>query len=84
MSDLGVYYAIMWRSGSDWGWLRSLNGNEECTTQEPHRRLRYVTRTAAMAALWRFRRDNRHQKGERLRVVRIFVRTMNAAAPRPA
>jgi hypothetical protein len=35
------YWVLMWREKDDWGWLCSLDGNKECTTREPARRLRY-------------------------------------------
>ncbi len=77
------FWALIWRDKDDWGWLRSLDGNEECTTQEPGRRLRYASRERAMAALWKFRADNPPLRpGETVRVVRVRVvreprRTLN-------
>jgi hypothetical protein len=68
-----VYFALMWRQGDDWGWLRSLDGNEECTTQIPFERLRYRTKEGAMVALWKFRRDNPVQPKETLHLVRVHV-----------
>lgn len=67
------YWAILWREKDDWGWLSSLDGMKDCTTQEPVRRLRYASRAAAMVALWKFRRDNTEQPGETLRLVRVRV-----------
>ena len=67
------FYVILWREKEDWGWLKSLDGNQECTTQEPHRRLRHGTREAVMAALWKFRRDNPARDDERFCVARVRV-----------
>lgn len=69
-----TYWALMWREGDDWGWLWSLDGMESCTTQDPGRRLRYRTHEAAMAALWRFRRDNPKRPREVVRVVKVTVK----------
>jgi hypothetical protein len=68
-----TYWVLMWRERRDWGWLCSLDGNRECTTQEPVRRMRWGSRAGAMAALWKFRRDNPKRDGEVVRVVRVTV-----------
>ena len=67
------YWVLLWREKDDWGWLRSLNGNDDCTTEEPGKRLRYTTREAAMVALWKFRRDNDKRPGETLTLVRVTI-----------
>lgn len=69
-----VYWAILWREKDDWGWLTSLNGDLECTTQNPARRRRYESKAGAMAALWKFRADNPRRTDERLCLVRVRVR----------
>jgi len=69
-----VYFTLIWREGHDWGWLRSLDGNRDCTTTEASKRLRYPSREAAMAALWKFRRDNPKRPNEIVRVVRVTVK----------
>ena len=74
LQSITPFFALMWRRGDDWGWLSSLDGNRDCTTTHPARRLRYATREAAMVALWKFRRDNRHQDGAVVRLVRVRVR----------
>lgn len=65
------YWVIIWRERDDWGWLRSLDGNEECTTRAPGRRLRYQSREAAKVALWKFRRDNTERPSEAVRLVLV-------------
>ena len=77
MADLlprGTYWTLVWREKDDWGWLRSLDGNTECTTTDASKRLRYSTREAAMAALWKFRRDNPKRPDETVRVARVTVK----------
>jgi hypothetical protein len=68
------YWALMWREGDDWGWLCSLDGNDDCTTQEPGRRLRFLSKERAMSALWKFRSHNDKRPNEKLSVVRVRLR----------
>ena len=79
MSD--HYYVLTWREGKDWGWLSSLDGNRDCTTQEPAKRLRYLTKEAAMVALWKFRRDNPKRPDEVVRLTRVRVKKPSAGSP---
>jgi hypothetical protein len=75
MADRPEYWALMWRQKDDWGWLSSLDANRDHTTQDGWRRLRYYSKDSAVAALWRFRRDNgRERDGETIRVVRVRVK----------
>jgi len=72
--DLPDYWVLKWREGEDWGWLRSLDGNDECTTIEPAQRLRYASKARAMSALWKFRAQNAPREGETIRLVHVRVR----------
>jgi hypothetical protein len=76
-------WCLIWREKSkdregkeveDWGWLSSLDGDQDCTTQDPKERLRYGSREAAKVALWRFRRDNKPRPNETIRLVRVRAR----------
>ena len=68
------YWVLMWREKDDWGWLRSLDGDDDCTTQDPARRTRYSSPEAAKVALWKFRRDNAKRPNETVRLVRVLVK----------
>jgi hypothetical protein len=74
------YFVILWREKDDWGWLRSLDGNEDCTTGDPSKRMRYGTVEAVMAAIWKFRRDNPKRPRERIRRVRVRGRMFGQPA----
>lgn len=73
-AEVEPYWVLMWREGEDWGWLCSLDGNKDCTTQAPVNRLRYGTPEAAKAAKWRFIRDNPKRDNEAISVARVTVR----------
>lgn len=76
-APLSEYWVLKWRDKDDWGWLMSLDGNQECTSRDVHRRLRYGSKAAVMAALWKFRRDNYEFPCETIRVVRVRVKGRN-------
>jgi hypothetical protein len=70
-----VYYVILWREGKEnWGWLRSLDPNEDCTTEYAYDRMRWATVERARAALWAFCADAILVSTERLSVVRVTTR----------
>ena len=70
------FWVLLWRGPNkeDWGWLRSLDGDEDCTTVEPAQRLLYSSKAAAFAARWEFIRDNDHREDETVRVVHVRVK----------
>jgi hypothetical protein len=69
-----TYWVIIWREKEDWGWLHSLDGNEQCTTQDALDRLKFRTREAAMADLWTFRSENSMNPTEVLHLVKVTSR----------
>jgi len=70
----GEFWALAWREGENWAWVRRLDGNhDECTTDNPACRLRYSSRESALSAKWRFRASTRMGPDEKIVVVHVRV-----------